>query len=218
MERQTDYILGAKLTFENAKRLFKAAETLEGIKDYPTANSLLVLSAEEAVKAFSILNQGVFPEANKQGFEASFTDHKTKLKTIQSIRVITGIIHGFIDHWYKPMLENIDLANKEQTAHRKTTFNGLLNWIQNEAKIPDTPMAKERKWWDNAKTMKESGFYVGFNQGKWHLPNSITRSKYLSSKNYVYVFIGQMEFLIQFDFNSDVFKEYKRNFSNLLLK
>ena len=66
------YIKGFQLTFENAKRLFNAAEILEVQKEFPIANSLLVLCAEEGMKAFMIITQHFYPEKILDDFSKSF--------------------------------------------------------------------------------------------------------------------------------------------------
>jgi AbiV family abortive infection protein len=217
MNEKTDYTKGANLTFENATRLFKAAEVLENSNEFAIANSLMVLAAEEAVKAFIIININVFPESKNSSFNASFTDHKSKLKTIKSIRALSSLITGFVDLWFIPMLENLDKPKEERPKHRAQTFNNLIKWLKVESEYKDTDMSKESQWWDNAKTIKESGFYVGINNGKWLLPTSITRAKYMASKKYVSTFLEQVKTVLEFDFNSEEFLRFRTEFETLMV-
>jgi len=204
------YIKGFRLTFENAKRLFNAAETLENKKEFAIANSLLVLCAEEGMKAYTILTQHFFPEKIIDNFDKNFEHHKTKLEVIRSITGISQIFKKFGELYYNPILENIISEKKEDPKKLKDkSFQNLLDWLNNEAESDDTDLAKENDWWKQANTMKKNGFYVGFNKGdkQWTIPSSIKKDVYLKTKKYVNNFMKQIETLYNLDYNDKFVKE-----------
>jgi AbiV family abortive infection protein len=90
-----DYKEGYKHTLNNSKRLFDSAVLLAEEKHYYSiANSLLILSAEEAVKAFSLFHSYLFPNLLIENFEQLFFKHPFKHELAKSIIFIAGIAEG----------------------------------------------------------------------------------------------------------------------------
>ena len=198
---------GFRLTFGNAKRLFNAAEVLESKKELPIANSLLVLCAEEAMKAYTIITQHFYPEKILEGFDKVFEDHKHKLDSIRSMSGISQILEKFGELYHNPILENIIDPKEDPKTLKERSFENLLAWLENEAESDDTDLAKEDNWWKHAKTMKENGFYVGFNNGRWTSPSSLKKEQYHKTKKYVGTFLGRIEVLYNLDFNDPTISE-----------
>ncbi|MEQ9168257.1 MAG: AbiV family abortive infection protein [Fulvivirga sp.] len=195
------YIKGFRLTFENAQRLFNASITLEEKNELAIANSLLVLCAEEGMKAYTIITQHFYPEKILEDFDKSFEDHKHKLEAIRSITGISQMFKKFGELYYYPIIENIIESKENAKKLKDKSFQNLLGWLKNEVKSNDTELAKQNIWWKHAKTMKENGFYVGYNKGHWTNPSSIKKENYLKTKKYVSEFLSQIEVLYNLDYN-----------------
>src|SRR5688572_30259588 len=100
------YLDGFKITLGNAKRLFAAAEALENTKEYPIANSLLVLSAEESMKAFAVLTQYLFPDKKFSSSDKVFRDHQHKLEAIAGLKMMIELTNKMWDMFYFPIVQN----------------------------------------------------------------------------------------------------------------
>lgn len=198
------YMKGFRLTFENAKRLFVAAEVLEKTKEFAIANSLLVLSAEEGMKAYTVLTQHHFPEKILEDFDKSFQDHKHKLETIRSLTSISQIMQKFYELITEPIIENIEKSVEEISKVKSQGVKDTVKWLESQidSNGKETDMAKQNRWWKQAKTLKENGFYVGFNKGQWITPSSTKKQNYLITKEYVGDFIEQLEVLYTVDLNN----------------
>jgi AbiV family abortive infection protein len=194
---------GFRLTYENAKRLFNIAETLEHNKEFPIANSLLILSAEEGMKAYIVLTQHFFPERILDDFDRHFEDHKTKLDSIRSTSGISHIMSKFKELHLDPILENFIDPKEDHQIVKERSEQNFLDWVNKEAESDNTDIAKENNWWRQANTMKQNGIYVGFNKGnkQWTLPSSINKAQYLKTKKYVDNFLKQIEVLYNLDYD-----------------
>ena len=197
-----NYEKGFRLTFENAQRLFTAAETLEVNKEFiHISNSLMILAAEEAMKAYTILTQHFFPEKPVEDFNKFFEDHKHKLDTIRSIIGIKQIYQIFDEYWRNPILENLDKSTDELAKIKSDGIANIVKRLNIEADSNKTDMALQNKWWQHAQTMKENGFYVGYNKGSgaWADPVSIKKENYVKTKKYVSEFIESVSMLYKVD-------------------
>jgi AbiV len=133
------------------------------------------------MKAFIIVNTTIYPHLKETSFKKAFEDHKSKLRAIRSIAGFTAMLNAYMTLWIEPMIEIMDEPENDRTNKRKVFFENLLSWFKNEAKSSETALAKELKWWENAKTIKEDGFYVRVNKDKWYTPASISKAKFLIS-------------------------------------
>lgn len=198
------YIKGFRLTFENAKRLFNAAKILETKSEFAIANSLLVLSAEEGIKAYIAFIQHLFPEKKHDNFDIFFKDHKHKLKTIRSITVFSQIFKEYIELYIHPIIENTINSKEDIQEFKKKSFQNFLDWLKHEAEAGGTDLSKQNNWWKHATTMKENGFYVSFNNGHWKTPRATKKEQYLKTKKYVREFLEPIEVLNKLDKNNEL--------------
>jgi AbiV family abortive infection protein len=210
MKKNDTYITGFKLIFENAKRLYNAAEILAEKKEYAIANSLLVLCAEEAMKAHTVITQHFFPQEILDSFNKNFEDHKTKLESIRGIIMflqLTNKMHEFI---YDPLIENAINHKKEDIKRIKAEgIQKFVDWTNNIVDAKNTDLDEENNWWKQANTLKQNGFYVGLNKGnkQWIVPTSITKNRYVKTHKYVSNFLQQIEVIYNLNLeNEDVNK------------
>lgn len=207
MSNSSIYLKGSKLAYENAKRLFTSAEHLASVGEFPVANSLLVLSAEEAIKSLSILNHYLLPGEEQLDLKLMFEDHKYKINTVRSLIVFGRMSRMMMDLYYLPVYNALRDDAGDISEIKSKSFDTLMNWLRNEAKGKNTDLSIENKWWISAKAEKESGLYVGFNDknSKWQSPSIITQKRYLKSKRYVEPFLLEVESIVNVDFESKEF-------------
>jgi AbiV family abortive infection protein len=199
-----NYEKGFRLTYENAHRLYKSAETLETNKEYSAiSNSLMILAAEEAIKAYIIFTQHFFPEKATQDFNKFFEDHKHKLNAIRKIAVFRQIFQIFNEHLCDPIIENFDKSPEELAEIKSDGIENIVKCLNIEADSSKTYMATQNKWWQHAQTMKESGLYVGYNNGNWATPLSIKKEHYAKTKKYVSEFMECVDALYNLDLTDE---------------
>lgn len=208
---------GASLAFENAMRLYNSAILLSEKKIYSVANSLLILSAEEASKAFAIKVQGLNPEKLDDTFKKSFEDHKTKIDIIRGIVFVSTLFRKMFQFEMEPLIAD---AQKEPdfdkrieliSHYRKKGFDDLVNWLKTE-KASKNDMSAELKWWKHAKVLKESGFYLEVNNNKWQSPFKITKATFNRSLKFVQSYLNYVEKAVDTDFNSEELQKFKDDF------
>lgn len=215
---QDTYLKGFHLTYENARRLFDAAEALEHKKEFAIASSLLVLAAEEGAKAYTSLSQYLYPEKPIKDFDKSFSDHKHKLEAIRNFRGLLNIVKIFSDLYYTPIAKSIINPEKDLEKAREESFQNLFSALKSEAESDNSEIAKENIWWKHAKELKEKGFYVSLNKknGQWKSPSSIKKQSYIITKSYVYDFLKQIELLYNLDFENPLIIEMIANLKSEL--
>jgi AbiV family abortive infection protein len=213
------YIQGFKLSVENAKRLFDAAEVLAKTKEYPIANSLLILSAEEAAKAFYLFMQHHYPDmVEKKSLEKVFKDHDFKLEAIRQLSTMGIIMEAMSNILYVPVIKAIikDKSDKEISQIKNDRVTNMKNWfegaVKNKSHLSQTDM-----WWKHAEKLKEKGFYVELHRDKWSSPTTnVKKSTYTISKKYVEQIIKRIEGIYNHfdsDFMNEQIKEGKKIFA-----
>jgi len=207
-----NYEEGFRLAFENAKRLFKAAEALEKEKEFPIANSLLILAAEEGIKAYTILIKYFLPDKNLEMFKSVFEDHTFKLNVLRGFVLWIELMKKFIEYYYLPALQNLDKPYKEVKKLKSKYIANFVNWAKKDQRDKKNGLLKQLNWWKHAKAMKENGFYVRHNKGKWFVPTAIKKTHYLRTKKYVEANFQILEYLYDLDFND---KSTQEDFSQV---
>jgi AbiV family abortive infection protein len=200
---RNEYLDGFRLALENANRLFTAAETLERENELPIASSLLVLAAEEGIKAVAILMQYFFPGNDIKGFKKSFEDHTYKLETIRGVVAFSKITQMMVDLFYVPVYESLEKSEEERARVNDQAFQNLLNWFKEQAGSKSNDLLKQSKWWKSSKNIKEAGFYVGIDEKKkrWIKPTA-SKQSYRKTKEYVAGFLSQINVMRSIDFKA----------------
>jgi AbiV family abortive infection protein len=209
------FATGAQLAFENSLSLFEAAVILEQQKKYPIANSLLVLAAEEASKAYVIRARDVILKDGDETFNGVFKSHDIKIDFIRGHRFLSIFFNKMLELELEPLIRakvsGEDITPEAFTKTRKEGFQQLLKWLKDET-YEKTDLNKELGWWRNVKDEKERGFYVGFKRSKWTSPNNISRKHYLNTKRYVSNYISIVKESFEIEITRQEFDEYKKQF------
>ena len=167
--------------FKNARQLKKDALLIaETNKSYSSANSLLVLSLEEVIKAILVLlhSEGykVYQISDAKKF---FFDHKIRHQLAQLIEMTAGFIES-LDKWEKQ--EPIKLIKTKSEG-----LNSFLNGIFDFAKAI-TPLANSTKRIDHLENFndnKNNGLYVGCKDQLIIPQEKITETDYRKTKEVV---------------------------------
>jgi len=214
------YVQGFKLSVENAKRLFNAAEALAKTKEYPIANSLLILSAEEAAKGFYFFLQHFYPDmVEKKSLEKVFKDHDFKLEAIRQISTMGILMEAMSNILYVPVIKAIikDKPDKEISQIKEDRVPNMKNWFE-EAMKAKSHLSQTDKWWTHTEKLKEKGFYVELHRDKWSSPViNVKKNTYTTSKKYVEQIIKRIEPIYN-DFGSDFMNEHIKEGKKLFAK
>lgn len=167
------YREGINEIIENAERLTEAGLLLFKAGHYGPANSMFILSCEEAVKAFALYNKYLMDD--DRDISTVFKSHREKLSILkagyhlmkaETTAMALSFQQAFREH---PQGRN---APSEEIERRVAELhpNMYLKALKEDN-------SKDDEWWDRADTMKQQGFYVGYKEGRWLKPQSITKEQ-----------------------------------------
>ncbi len=194
----TYYLHGYEIAIDNARRLHKIANKAAEELAFGIACSLSILSAEEAMKAFSLLVKHFNPNETIDDFEKIFSDHKTKHQhlpeTVDLFETIIELVyteHGIVNY----LFEMMDRLASEIPAEKRQKFledRETLSATLGKYRKPPTSkidIEKAKEWWKKANSIKNRGFYVDRSNGTWHNPNSFTKENYLEAEQFTFPII-----------------------------
>lgn len=206
----SNYKKGYLLALENARNLFSSAEVIAEKNQYGLAISLLVLSAEESVKSYTIITQDFFPEKKIENYDKAFENHKFKLEAIRSLVGYSKIIGKMNDLIWGDVIKNIDEPIDELAKIKSEGVKKAVEWLnyQSTPESKSSQLSIENEWWRQAKALKEDGFYVRSSGKGWHTPANSKKEQYLKTRKYVSKFIDGVEILKDVDFNSEQVKKW----------
>lgn len=167
------YKEGLNTIIDNAENLLNSGSLLLISGQYGLANSVFILSCEEAIKAFAVYNKLLVDD--DRDIRKVFKSHKEKLTILKA---------GY--HLMKSetlaMKESFDQAFSESPQGKRTPDKEIekrateLHPEKYREALSKTD-AKDDTWWDSADESKQQGFYVGYKDGKWQNPKTITRKQ-----------------------------------------
>lgn len=158
---------GAKLCVSNANNLFESALKISELKNYGIANSLLILSVEECIKAY-ILTAGFFGVELPFDIKPFFTNHKTKHQQAAEIQPIINMMFEVKDMIDSLLAQKGSMFNFALILSIFSAFSLLKNHEGNERKFT--------AWWKKANIKKNLGFYVDYQNSKWTSPANISET------------------------------------------
>lgn len=170
-----------EVIFKNARQLKKDALLIAKTnKSYSSANSLLVLSSEEVIKATLVLlhseSYRVYRISDASKF---FHNHEIRHQVAKLIEMTAGFIES-LDQW----------ENQEPTKLIKTKsegWNSFLNGILDLTKAiaPLENSTKRIKELENFNDNKNNGLYVGYKDQLIIPKEKITETHYTKTKEIV---------------------------------
>ncbi len=210
MENKIDFKQGYNLAIENAIAHLKAAEIIAQQVNYGIANSLLILSSEEAVKAYMCYAKFYEPNIDIKDFDGFFKDHKLKHKTIKDffffINFILESTRVILTPAKKMIKERKDNYTAEELLEkRKEGYQDLISWLKTEPKIN-----YNEQWWNEANSNKNKGFYVNKDGNHWSSPSGFKKEEYEVSHKIVSEVIKHIEQISQIETNKDSQEFYQK--------
>lgn len=183
-----DISQGSELALNNAGNLFGVAELAAKSAQYGVATSLLILSAEEAIKAGMLLIKQCDPSLGLDDIGDYFSKHPVKHRMIASIE----IWHSFFDIMLNARLEPIiALSSKVKLPSKKELKEARDQGVQNlivaleQLASGASELYSNQAWWNGANIQKNQGLYVNIVGQNWEAPGSITKNDYLKAKKIV---------------------------------
>lgn len=191
---EVDLLKGFELCINNCNSHFKCAQEIERIEEYGIANSHLVLSSEEGIKALLFLCRILGIDLSELPISPFFKKHAPKHQAARQLywefKYSNYINQIVIDELKKNIIEYVINDNGklkvDEDKYRKDFIreSALKNrqikiqqWRSNWDKED-----RELKWWNKADYYKNRGFYVNYNNSKWESPSEITKEIYFDSK------------------------------------
>ncbi len=218
----TNHITGSKYALENAKNQFAAAELIASKENYGLASSLMVLAAEEALKSLALRSYVFFPDTKGIDFKEIFSKHEYKLDLIRSLIGIKSFLQVLYQTIIEPELENNEMSVGEITKIRDRGIDKFINWAENEISSKTTTLSIQLEWWNQAKTLKEDGFYVRCHKQGWYSPLKIKKERFDKTKKYVNNFIETVDLINSIDLNQEPYafliNEMKKRYDELKKK
>jgi len=201
LDEQQQYT-GIKAYYLNSLELKNIGISLAQQKKFGLATSVVILSIEELIKAFSVFLVYV-GETNPNIINPTFNAknvHQSRLKLASAY----NFAFGFIDqsrlkktlNQKKKALSNVEAPSFKNTKE-------LMNWVeiqldilvnsvnQNELGMPliseielNNKFKGYTDWYSKAQKIKEKGFYTDYINNKWHIPQNMTKKDYDEALKY----------------------------------
>lgn len=199
-----DYIEGACLTLENAKKHIKTSELLKNEGIFGIAISHLILGAEEYIKAFVLLClSGVDDFLSEKEKEELFKNHKFKHKNIEELlkSMTNEAAEEFENGFFERFINNQEPMSKFSVDgfHINRTFQ-LVSFSEKE-------LNKILSWLDKANDLKNNGFYINLNNN-WETPDRFNIEDYEKAFKVVDILIKAIEPLFTLPLTDEQFIDY----------
>lgn len=194
MNENIDFLSGSDLAIENARRLASCADTISKSGEFGPANSLLILSIEECVKAFFLFAFSI----SGSGAHAPAHD-LIKVLTVHKYKHYFGFVTQAIIDASNTMANDEDLSSRIEKdfagideLDRDTVLERLTKVISESASkmmndleqsIFDNEKIYDREWWSGANTARNRGFYTDYESDGWVTPKRVGGTEYEKTRD-----------------------------------
>lgn len=179
MNSDSNLLVGGKLTARNARNLYLAARRLATGRHYGPACSLLILAAEEAVKAVDRVFLGFGIDMDPNTLPEKRQTHKYRHGAARLAMAIA---------WYTQRYEPGGEMSAEWLDGVEPALRDLIrDW--NRERLP-TEVQQTWDWWKQANALKMRGFYVDQSIDKWLLPDTVSEADYIDTIRHVKPFVS----------------------------
>jgi AbiV family abortive infection protein len=197
----SEAFIGFNYCLDNSNRLFRSAEAVSKKGFYGIANSLLILSAEEGIKAILFSLKFTQPE-KKYKVEHIFSDHVKKHNFSKGIFGTWKHASIAVDEIKADLKKEFPKLRKFPPELLKQRYDSKVSAFSSAEDISHEKT--DKKWWNMANQMKNKGFYVDYINGDWVLP-TVSKAEY--RKSYMYVVRLVLPLL---EFNDEINKQGKK--------
>ncbi|MGD0711485.1 MAG: AbiV family abortive infection protein [Bacteroidales bacterium] len=158
---QTECIEAYKAILANADRLYNDAKFLSEKSSYGTSISLLILSAEESIKALILIMDGYGLQLrnNIKGLNKIFLNHKLRYPVVLILSCF-HVISLDLKFMYENYLQEPHTIAKCVKGEKLVDDKFRLFLIKKINEI-----INEIKWFSNAEVKRQIGFYVDYRDG-----------------------------------------------------
>jgi AbiV family abortive infection protein len=166
----------AVLSFENAERHIRCAKKLKKSKEFGIAVSHLVLSAEEAIKAFVIwaLAHGFITK--KEEYSPFLWKHLERHKMARSMTVLMWPIQRGLESALKAKKE-IEKGKLTREEAAEKSIMEHLSWLQGGYE-KDVEYNSKIQFWKEANSLKNRGLYVDCLDGEFFSPDDFNSGRF----------------------------------------
>lgn len=208
---------GGNECLKSALNHLEAAKLLSEKEMFGLACSHLVLAAEEASKAYILLARVIMGNKKKKNFKDYFTKHKVKQDFLQGFSVFVKLIDTMYQDLFKWQfeLEPDDLTDEELervNTEQEERVKNHIEWLK--AQMEDkSDLDNLSTWWQHANQLKNTGFYVDYNNANWQSPQEITSTEYDESFEIVNIILDKVNaFSLLIDKEPEKLKGYHDDF------
>lgn len=182
--------VGAELSVANASSLLETSRNALTAERFGVSAALAVLSSEESAKAFGLAVSAVDPSFEHRSFKTYAKSHKKKqgMAAVLTIGMqMADTMHAFLEQIEADGIENEE--DRGRFVYEKLIDAADHALTQDEPPTLIRKMQEVEEWYKSADSVKQAGFYVAFDQGQWHTPESMNRevaSKHLNFAEKLY--------------------------------
>lgn len=170
----SDYIEGACLTLENAKKHIIVSELLKKEGLFGIAISHLILGSEEYIKSFLLLNlSGVDDFLNENEKVELFKNHKFKHKNIEEL--LNSLTNEASEEFETGLFDR--LVNNQEPNSKFSIDGFYMNRVFDLISLTKQEANKILDWLKKANDLKNNGFYINLHNS-WESPDRFTLSEY----------------------------------------
>lgn len=182
--------VGAESSVANASSLLETSRDALTAGRCGVSAALAVLSSEESAKAFGLALSAVDPDFEHRPFETYSKSHKKKQGMAAALTFgmqIAETMHAFTEQIEADVLKNDE--DRGRFVYEKLMDAANSAVTQEEPPTIIRNMKEVDEWYRSADSIKQAGFYVAFDQGRWHTPKSVSKevaSKYVNFADKLY--------------------------------
>ena len=200
----SDYVVGARLTLENAKKHKLVSELLRKEELFGIAISHLILGSEEYIKSFLLLSlSGVDNFLNEKEKEELFKNHKFKHKNIEEL--LNSLTNEATNVFENQLFDR--LVNNEELDSKFSVDGFYMNKVFNLVSLTKQEAIKILDWLKKANDLKNNGFYINLHNS-WESPDRFTLVEYEEAFKIIEILKNVIEPLFSLPLTDDDFINY----------
>jgi len=185
---------GARLAMGNAQRHLRCADAIASIGETSTATAHLVLSVEEAVKSMALTASAIALPIPERDLKRLLVSHDVRHATAGMVVLFSYIIERIMTHAVALDFDNPVLTAEQASERRAELVKHLVADAHSFGRQGDPSAAPAAflSWFAQAKSMKESGFYVDYTSNGWRTPDSVSTDSYATSRLHTETFLRRV--------------------------
>lgn len=195
---------GAAHAIENAQRLKDSAAALAEREDYASGISLLVLAAEEAVKAFLFSLHIIESPLPNDLVQDLLRHHRVRHAFSSALTLLSGELELAVDAEIRARDEELekwkerDVNPEDPAPGRIAVIARLLDGATQRVMSQIQPTEEwieesaEAEWWENANRLKMAGLYVDPTDEGWQTPQELDEEDYREAVQYAGSFVEEV--------------------------